>query len=148
MAERSVSKAGPSGDWLELGFTENGSYPVLAQFGSQVASLEGRVSDGTSPARYAPVVMFPKDFKLRQRMHGPRTVYASDQGKYKIGELPPGEYLAGSSWDLDEVTAESLAAIGAKLITLKRKADHIKRRRLGRAGPGTLSRAVEIRAGD
>ncbi|MEP7363162.1 MAG: carboxypeptidase-like regulatory domain-containing protein [Acidobacteriota bacterium] len=112
---RSTREAHP--DWFEL-YLDGGYVRAVITLSAQPAQLTGRVLLSGQPAIAAPVYLLPSTQPTRRRMNGLHVAYADTNGNYSFSGLAPGNYLFLSSFDISEVTEETMAAAQARTITL------------------------------
>ncbi len=114
-----LSRAGPSPEWYEVYLSRFDRNRITILLSPRPAVLSGTVtSSGRDPVPGAPVFLYPKE-EARRRLNGFRTTRTDRRGGYRLDGLPPGSYWILSSFDLDEISEESLAAARAKNISLE-----------------------------
>ena len=83
------------------------------------ARLAGRVTMDAKAVVAAPVFLLPVNAETRRGTNGLRTTHTDAQGNYRFEGLPPGPYLALSSFDVADVNEQTMAAAQAKAIALE-----------------------------
>lgn len=117
-AERRPPGVLPDPDWYQLHIGERGFAYLGLVFDRGFGSVAGLVTaTGDAAAAGAPVFLLPVLEIVRKRVPGIRQTRTGVDGRFRIEHLPPGEYLAASSFDLEEITAESMQEAGA--VTVK-----------------------------
>ena len=106
----------PDPDWFE--FSLESSLQASISISTQAAQLSGHVSLGGKEAIAAPVYLLPTTSQTRRRMNGPRITQTDRNGNYRFEGLAPGTYLVTSSFDLADVSEESMAG-RAQTITIE-----------------------------
>src|SRR5712692_4788977 len=114
-----LSRAGPSPEWFEIYLGRFDRNRITVLLSPRPAVLSGTVTSfARDPVAGAPVFLYPTE-DARRRLSGFKTIRTNSRGEYRFEGLPPGSYWILSSFDLDEITEESLAAARAKAVTLE-----------------------------
>jgi hypothetical protein len=91
---------------------------VGLRFTSRAGTIEGVVKSSGDIVPQAPVYLYPIDATIRRLVHGVRNTHSDTAGKFRFTGLSPGQYLVLSSFDMEEVTSNTMEDARATLLTV------------------------------
>ena len=105
-APRRPWKAERDSDWFEVFIEPRLPTSIRISVSDQTGQLAGRVmSDGkTEPG--APVILWPVAESARRSLSGPLQMLSDTEGRFHFDGLPPGDYRALASFDVNEIDEE------------------------------------------
>jgi hypothetical protein len=107
-----------AGGWKEFFLSAGRPLLIKVILSSTAAALIGKVTGSGEAAAGAPVFLEPLDIESGVGLIGMRTARTDLQGRYRFPGLPPGRYLALSSFDLDPPSHQEMET-HATVVSLK-----------------------------
>ena len=76
------------------------------------------MSDG-KPEPGAPVFLWPVAESARRSLSGPLQLLSDTEGRFRFDSLPPGDYRALASFDVNEIDEELIEMSRAKVVRVE-----------------------------
>ena len=108
-----------SNGWKEVFLPASKAVYVQVVLSAAQATLIGKVIRSGKAAVGAPVYLEPFELSSGNGLITMRTARTDLQGRYRFTGLPPGRYLALSSFDFDQPSREEMQEARALTVTLK-----------------------------
>jgi carboxypeptidase family protein len=116
------SQSGRADGWNEVML--HGSDTIIIKLSSRPASIHGLVSgSGHDPAPGAPVYLEAFDKGTQKRLGELRTIRTDLRGNYRFNGLAPGLYRILGTFEFEKPDADTMAAAGARELTLAEATD-------------------------
>jgi hypothetical protein len=103
-------------DWYEV-FIET-RYPgrIRVTVSDKAGQIAGRVMTDSKPVPGAPVFLWPVAESARRSLAGPLQLLSDTEGRFRFESLPPGDYRALASFDVNEIDEELMEASQSAVI--------------------------------
>jgi hypothetical protein len=101
-------------DWFEVYIDSR--YNRIQISVSKAATITGKVTADGKPAPGAPVFLWPVAESARRSLNGPMQTLTDVEGRFRFDSLPPGDYRALASFDVNEVDADLMEMSQAAVV--------------------------------
>ncbi len=102
-------------DWFEV-YIDSRYNRIQISVSSRAATIAGKVTADGKPAPGAPVFLWPVAESARRSLNGSLQTLTDVEGRYRFDSLPPGEYRALASFDVNEIDQDLMELSQAAVV--------------------------------
>jgi hypothetical protein len=107
-APRRPWKAARASDWYEAFIEPRFPSTIRITVSDKAGQITGSVMTEGKPVPGAPVFLWPVAESARRSLSGPVQALSNTEGRFHFDGLPPGDYRALASFDVNEIDEESI----------------------------------------
>lgn len=115
-APRRLWKAERAADWYEVFVEPRWPARITITVSDRAAQITGRVLTEGKPVPGAPVFLWPVAESARRSLSGALQILSDTEGRFRFEGLPPGDYRALASFDVNEIDEELIEKSQAALV--------------------------------
>ena len=102
-------------DWFEV-YIDSRYNRIRISVSDQAGTITGKVTSDGKPAPGAPVFLWPVAESARRSLNGSLETLTDVDGRYRFDSLPPGDYRALASFDVNEIDQDLMELSQAAVV--------------------------------